>query len=58
MLRISPYSVWMRENVDQNNSEYDQFLRSVLYKTNDWTKNIIIQSLLPWQEWFLIRVTS
>ena len=26
---ISPYSVRMRENTDQNNSEYGQFLRSV-----------------------------
>ena len=22
------YSVWMRENADQNNSEYEHFLRS------------------------------
>ena len=29
ILRISPYSVWMRENADQNNSEYGHFLRSV-----------------------------
>ena len=28
ILRISPYSVQMRENVDQNNSEYRNFLRS------------------------------
>ena len=27
--RISPYSVRMRENADQNNSEYGHFLRSV-----------------------------
>ena len=27
---ISPYSVKMRENVDQNNSEYGHFLRSVV----------------------------
>ena len=27
-LRISPYSVRMRENADQNNSEYGRFLRS------------------------------
>ena len=26
---ISPYSVRMRENADQNNSEYGHFLRSV-----------------------------
>ena len=30
-LRISPYSVRMRENADQNNSEYGQFLRSDSY---------------------------
>ena len=29
ILRISPYSVQMRENTDQNNSEYGHFLRSV-----------------------------
>ena len=29
ILRISPYSVRMRENTDQNNSEYGHFLRSV-----------------------------
>ena len=29
ILRISPYSVRMREKADQNNSEYGQFLRSV-----------------------------
>ena len=28
ILRISPYSVRMRENADQNNSEYEQFSRS------------------------------
>ena len=27
ILCISPYSVWMRENADQNNSEYEHFLR-------------------------------
>ena len=25
MLRASPYSVWMRENTDQENSEYGYF---------------------------------
>ena len=29
-VRISLYSVWMRENADQNNSEYGHFLRSVV----------------------------
>ena len=28
ILRISPYSVRLRENTDQNNSEYGHFLRS------------------------------
>ena len=31
MLHISPYSVRIRENVDQNNSEYKHFLRSALF---------------------------
>ena len=31
-LRIFPYSVQMRENANQNNSEYRHFLRSVLIK--------------------------
>ena len=30
ILRISPYSVQMQENMDQNNSEYGHFLRSVV----------------------------
>ena len=29
ILRISPYSVRMRENTDQNNSEYGHFLCNV-----------------------------
>ena len=29
ILRISPYSIRMRENTEQNNSECDHFLRSV-----------------------------
>ena len=31
ILRISPYSVRMRKNMDQNNSEYGHFLRIVLF---------------------------
>ena len=34
ILRISPYSVRMRENTDQNNSEYIHFLRSEVYETS------------------------
>ena len=33
-LRISPYSVTMQENADQNNSEYGHFLRSVIMSMN------------------------
>ena len=29
LVRILPYSVRMRENTDQNNFEYENFLRSV-----------------------------
>ena len=31
LVRIFPYSVRMRENVDQNNSEYGNLLRSTIY---------------------------
>ena len=31
ILRISPYSDRMRENTDQNNSNYGRFLRSDLF---------------------------
>ena len=30
ILHISPYSIWIQENTDQNNSKYGQFLCSVL----------------------------
>ena len=30
ILHISPCSVWMRENTDQNNSKYGHFLPSVI----------------------------
>ena len=36
-LRISPYSVRMRENEDQNNSEYGHFLRSVEWSCTSTT---------------------
>ena len=32
VLRISPYWIWMRENADQNNSEYGHLLGSVIDK--------------------------
>ena len=31
ILRISPYSVQMRENMDQNNSEYALFMQYVFW---------------------------
>ena len=31
LVRIFPYSVRMRENADQNNSEYGNLLRSAIY---------------------------
>ena len=33
LVRIFPYSVQMRKNVDQNNSEYGHFSRSVFFKS-------------------------
>ena len=44
ILRTSPYSVQMRENADQNNSEYEQFLRSEVqtyFKIHEKWKSII-----------------
>ena len=31
MVGVFPYSVRMRENIDQNNSEYGHFSRSVIF---------------------------
>ena len=39
---ISPYSVRMRENADQRNSEYEHFLRNVLYT---WTRQCVMALL-------------
>ena len=36
ILRFSPYSVQMRENTDQNNSEYGHFLRSECLSRNNF----------------------
>ena len=33
ILRISSYSVRMRENKDQNNAEYEHFLGSAMWRT-------------------------
>ena len=49
VLRISLYSVRMRENVDQNNSKYGHFLRSVIFFqcSNLLTYHIIIHQNYP-----------
>ena len=41
LVRISPYSVRMRENADQNNSEYGHFLRSEQHNSNLTSENLI-----------------
>ena len=38
---ISPYSVWMRENTDQNNSEYGHFLHSVFFQIHSVSNNLL-----------------
>ena len=55
ILRISPYSVRMRENADQNNSEYGHFLRSDSGFGNYIAcKGFAVQTLL-WSLEFVIR---
>ena len=46
---ISPYSVRMRENADQNNSEYGHFLRSVKFF-------ITFLNVLQESQWFITFV--
>ena len=48
---ISPYSVRMRENIDQNNFEYERFLRSDTYGLTcpfvyrkDWNQHALSQT--------------
>ena len=38
-LRISPYSVRMRENANQNNSGYEHFFTQFTVGTNNWSQN-------------------
>ena len=40
-----PYSVWMRENTDQNNFEYGHFLRSEHYCLLRITRQIFLTQL-------------
>ena len=57
--RISPYSVWLRENAYQNNSEYGHILRSI-YSFN-WN---FVCLILSWCDmsivdvWFLCNFVS
>ena len=46
ILRISPYSVRMRKNVDQSNSEYRHFSRSVIIHSNDFKFSLKIVNKL------------
>ena len=45
ILCISPYSIRMRENTDQNNSEYEHFLRSVV---NSFALQIVLWFCTNW----------
>ena len=54
ILRISPYSVQMRENAGQNNFEYEHFLRSeVLWRAASFHDKIYKKSL-----WFTVILKS
>ena len=60
ILRISPYSVGMQENMDQKNSQYGQFLRSEQdwsdkkqaddssWKNKDWNHNWLLMVKKIW----------
>ena len=44
---ISPYSVWMRENTDQKNSEYGHFWRSDCLSVIIWNKKYSLKNVVP-----------
>ena len=44
-LRIFPYSIWMRETMDQNNCKYGRFLRSVSENISLQTGIVVITTL-------------
>ena len=52
---ISPYSVEIRENADQNNSEYGNFLRSV-FKKSEILSNMISNNIYNKSQHFDIDV--
>ena len=51
ILRISPYSVRMQENVDQNNSKYGYCLRSD-FCVYIWEVTVILDKFLSCPFWF------
>ena len=64
ILRISPYSVWMWENTDQNDSVYEHFLRSVSLIQIDMTAikhkkfPVVYTYQLTTKQIFMCRVIS
>ena len=49
ILRIFPYSVWIRENTDQKNFDYGHFLRSEDNNINYSNKKNINSNLRFWE---------
>ena len=49
ILPISPYSVRMKYNTNQNNPEYGQFLRSVFKSSLEWALSIILKERRSFQ---------
>ena len=52
---ISPYLVWMRENMDQNNSEYGHFSSSVEEELGTRLGIYLIAGFSPVQQWRCLR---
>ena len=51
IIRITPYSLRMRENIDQNNSESGHVLRSVEYAKCLWLIGSILDHFDPQKNW-------
>ena len=56
ILRISPYSVRMRENTDQNNSEYGGFLRSDSDRFSCYDLMLKNAKYCDWYSWQLRKL--
>ena len=52
---ISPYLVWMRENMDQNNSEYEHFSCSVEEELGTRLGIYLIAGFSPVHQWRCLR---